>query len=72
MTASRLICVTAKIEPKRPPRFAGRLHERLAFELQKEEGLEWFGRRQRFLGMTAKLAATGRLSCFLHVAERAT
>jgi hypothetical protein len=46
--------------------------ERRAFELQKEEGQEWFARRQRFLAMTGELAATGRLSRFLYVAERVT
>jgi SAM-dependent methyltransferase len=44
--------------------------ERRAVDLQKIEGEDWFIRRQRFLAMTAELAATGRLSRFLYVAAR--
>jgi 2-polyprenyl-3-methyl-5-hydroxy-6-metoxy-1,4-benzoquinol methylase len=44
--------------------------ERRAVDLQKVEGEDWFIRRQRFLAMTAELAATGRLSRFLYVAAR--
>jgi SAM-dependent methyltransferase len=44
--------------------------ERRAVDLQKVEGEDWFIRRQRFLAMTAELAATGRLSRFLYVASR--
>jgi SAM-dependent methyltransferase len=41
-----------------------------AEELAKEEGDEFFARRQRFLATTANLAATRRLSRFLYVAEK--
>lgn len=44
--------------------------ERHAADLQREEGADWFARRQRFLATTADLAASGRLSRFLYVAER--
>jgi SAM-dependent methyltransferase len=39
--------------------------------LKQEEGDEWFGQRQRFLATTAALAASGRLSRILYVAEKA-
>ena len=74
-TASGLILCRCEDRTQATAAIAGRWHdarERRAFELQKEEGREWFARRQRFLAMTAKLAATGRLSRFLYVAERAT
>jgi len=38
--------------------------------LQDEEGAEWFAKRQRFLQTTAELAATGRLSRFLYIAQK--
>ena len=38
--------------------------------LAREEGAEFFSRRQRFLATTAELAASGRLSRFLYVAEK--
>lgn|SRR5579871_1110579 len=43
---------------------------RLAEELTKEEGDEFFTRRQRFLSTTAELAASRRLSRFLYVADK--
>jgi SAM-dependent methyltransferase len=54
-------------------RIAGRWHsvrERRAQVLEQQEGVEWFRQRQRFLAMTATLAASGRLSRFLYVAEK--
>jgi SAM-dependent methyltransferase len=75
ITASGLILCRCEDRTQATAAIAGRWHdvrERRAFELQKEEGPEWFARRQRFLAMTAKLAATGRLSRFLYVAERVT
>ena len=45
---------------------------RFAEELAKEEGDEFFARRQRFLSTTANLAATRRLSRFLYLAGRRT
>jgi 2-polyprenyl-3-methyl-5-hydroxy-6-metoxy-1,4-benzoquinol methylase len=74
-TASGLILCRCEDRTQATAAIAGRWHEarkRRAVELQKEEGREWFARRQRFLAMTAELAATGRLSRFLYVAERAT
>ena len=41
-----------------------------AEQLVKEEGDEFFERRQRFLSTTANLAATRRLSRFLYLAEK--
>jgi SAM-dependent methyltransferase len=38
--------------------------------LLEEEGADWFESRQVFLKTTAELAATGRLSRFLYVAEK--
>ena len=38
--------------------------------LQDEEGSEWFAKRQRFLKTTAELAASGRLSRFIYVAQK--
>jgi SAM-dependent methyltransferase len=43
---------------------------RHAPELEREEGAAWFARRQRFLEVTAALAASRRLSRFLYLAER--
>ncbi len=43
---------------------------RRAAALQREEGADWFERRQRFLATTAELAASRRLSRFLYVAEK--
>jgi SAM-dependent methyltransferase len=73
-TASGLVLCRCEDRTQATAAIAGRWHdarERRAFELQKEEGGEWFASRQRFLAMTAKLAASGRLSRFLYVAERA-
>jgi SAM-dependent methyltransferase len=39
-------------------------------ELLKQESLEWFERRQRFLSMATELAASGRLSRYFYVAEK--
>jgi SAM-dependent methyltransferase len=53
---------------------AARLHDaraRHAAALQREEGAEWFGQRQRLLATTAELARNRRLSRFLYVAEKA-
>jgi len=47
---------------------AARAHR--AEALQREEGAEWFGQRQRFLAVTAELAGSGRLSRLLYVAEK--
>jgi SAM-dependent methyltransferase len=44
--------------------------ERRAGELSELEGSAWFDRRQRFLAITAQLAASRRLSRFLYVAEK--
>ena len=52
---------------------AYRLHaarEARSQALQDEEGTEWFAKRQRFLQTTAELAASGRLSRFLYIAEK--
>ena len=52
---------------------AGRLHAaraRHAPELEREEGADWFAQRQRFLEVTAELAASRRLSRFLYLAEK--
>jgi ubiquinone/menaquinone biosynthesis C-methylase UbiE len=38
--------------------------------LQDEEGAEWFAKRQLFLQTSAVLAASGRLSRFLYVAQK--
>jgi SAM-dependent methyltransferase len=52
---------------------AGRWHAaraRHAPALEREEGADWFARRQRFLEVTAALAAGRRLSRFLYLAEK--
>jgi ubiquinone/menaquinone biosynthesis C-methylase UbiE len=52
---------------------AGRLwdvRESREAELVQEEGRAWFDQRQRFLAMTARLAAEGRLSRQVYVAEK--
>jgi 2-polyprenyl-3-methyl-5-hydroxy-6-metoxy-1,4-benzoquinol methylase len=75
ITASGLILCRCEDRTQATAAIAGRWHdarERHASKLQKGEGQEWFARRQRFLAMTAELAATGRLSRFLYVAERVT
>jgi SAM-dependent methyltransferase len=38
--------------------------------LQREEGADWFDRRQNFLATTAELAASRRLSGFLYIADK--
>lgn len=43
---------------------------RRAAALKREEGEEWFERRQRMLATSAELARSGRLSRFLYAAER--
>jgi len=53
---------------------AGRWHEaraRAAAALAEEEGAAWFERRQRFLALSAELAASRRLSRFVYLCERA-
>lgn len=52
---------------------AGRWHAvraRHAAALEREEGADWFARRQRFLAMTAELAGSRRLSRLLYLAEK--
>jgi len=44
--------------------------ERYADDLLKQESVEWFTQRQRFLAVTADLAASGRLSRFVYIAEK--
>jgi 2-polyprenyl-3-methyl-5-hydroxy-6-metoxy-1,4-benzoquinol methylase len=58
---------------QRVAEIASRWHSaraRYVDELLKQESLEWFEQRQRFLAMTAELAASGRLSRFFYVAEK--
>jgi len=43
---------------------------RHAAELQREEGEAWFEQRQQFLGMTAELSLSRRLSRLFYVAEK--
>jgi|tagenome__1003787_1003787.scaffolds.fasta_scaffold20930169_2 SAM-dependent methyltransferase len=43
---------------------------RRAIELEREEGTDWFGQRQRFLATAADLAESRRLSRFLFVAQK--
>jgi SAM-dependent methyltransferase len=43
-----------------------------AAELQREEGIDWFDVRQRFLATTADLAATRRLSRLFYIAVKAS
>ena len=53
---------------------AGRWHAaraRHAAALEREEGAAWFKQRQRFLEVTARLAANRQLSRFLYLAEKA-
>jgi len=52
---------------------AARLHAaraRRAAALEREEGADWFGQRQRLLATAAELAASHRLSRFLYLAEK--
>jgi SAM-dependent methyltransferase len=52
---------------------AARLHAartRRAAALQREEGADWFGQRQRLLATMAELAKSRRLSRFLYLAEK--
>jgi SAM-dependent methyltransferase len=54
---------------------AARLHAaraRRAAALQREEGSDWFGQRQRLLATTAELAESRRLSRFLYLAEKSS
>jgi SAM-dependent methyltransferase len=44
--------------------------DRNADDLLKQEGVEWFQQRQRFLATTADLAKSRRVSRFLYVAEK--
>ena len=44
-------------------------HRRAAV-LEREEGADWFGQRQRFLTLMAELAESRRLSRFLYMAEK--
>jgi hypothetical protein len=44
---------------------------RRAAILEREEGAEWYERRQQMLATSAELAQSGRLSRFLYVAEKA-
>jgi SAM-dependent methyltransferase len=43
---------------------------RRSVALQRDEGPDWFERRQRFLATTAELASSRRLSRFLYLAEK--
>jgi hypothetical protein len=43
---------------------------RRAAALEREEGADWFGKRQRLLATTAELAESRRLSRFLYLAEK--
>jgi SAM-dependent methyltransferase len=43
---------------------------RRAAALEREEGPDWFGQRQRLLATTAELAQSRRLSRFLYLAEK--
>lgn len=45
---------------------------RRAAALQREEGSDWFGQRQRLLATTAELAESRRLSRFLYLAEKSS
>ena len=58
-------------ERRVPPgqRTASKEANRVA-RLEREEGADWFVRRQRFLATTAELAASRRLSRFLYLAEK--
>jgi SAM-dependent methyltransferase len=61
-------CTTATAE------IAARWHtarSRQAAALESEEGADWFEQRQRFLAITAELAASRRLSRFRYVADKA-
>ena len=52
---------------------AARLHDaraRRAAALEREEGADWFGQRQRLLATMAELAKSRRLSRFLYLAEK--
>jgi SAM-dependent methyltransferase len=52
---------------------AARLHAaraRRAAALDRKEGADWFGKRQRLLATTAALAKSRRLSRFLYLAEK--
>lgn len=46
------------------------VREAKSVALQDEEGSEWFAKRQRFLAATAELAASGRLSRFIYIAQK--
>jgi len=48
--------------------YAARTHRAAA--LEREEGADWFGQRQRLLATTAELAESRRLSRFLYLAEK--
>jgi SAM-dependent methyltransferase len=73
--ASGLVLRRSEDRTRATAEIAARWHvarERRAVDLQKEEGEEWFTRRQSFLAMTAELAVSGRLSRFLYIADRPT
>jgi SAM-dependent methyltransferase len=73
MEASGLTVITREDRTAAIAAIATRLYAaRLlrAPDLEREEGADWFGQRQRFLATAADLAETRRLSRFLYVAEK--
>src|SRR5689334_15594922 len=73
ITAAGLTIVRCQDRASAVAEIASRWHAarlRRAELLLKEEGKEWFERRQRMLATTAELARSKRLSRFLYVAEK--
>jgi SAM-dependent methyltransferase len=73
LAAADLILLRREDRTEAVAGIAGRWHAaraRHAPALECEEGADWFAQRQRFLEVTAGLAASRRLSRFLYLAEK--
>jgi SAM-dependent methyltransferase len=73
LTAARLALLSSRDCAAAVAKIASRwrdARERRAEILRREEGDDWFDRRQRMLGATAALAKERRLSRFLYLAEK--
>jgi len=73
VTSAGLVLLQSADRAAAAAEIAGRWHaarERRAKALRREEGEEWFERRQLMLNMTAHLASERRLTRFFYLAEK--
>lgn len=73
VTSAGLVLLQSADRAAAAAEIAGRWHaarERRAKALIREEGEEWFERRQLMLNMTAHLASERRLTRFFYLAEK--